>query len=182
MSIIRSTIFEIGDMVDTMNRGGDLYDHVHRLNELRGQLKWLMNNDFPLRPQNIDGKELMVKQLLQTLQLAPDEEGRKLLNKFIYGCIADALNRGPSQAGTESPAASAASASTTQESVTPPSDQEFLDRVMLAALPAFLANAMNAHKTVSKEERVNLLFDAPAAAYQCADLALKARNDCKTNK
>lgn len=179
MSIIRSTIFEIGDMVDSMNRGGDLYGHVHRLNELRGQLKWLMNNDFPLRPQSLDGLDYTVTTLLHRLQCLPQTEQVALVNRFIYGCIADALNRGPSLAGTESPAASAASESTTQESVTPPSDQEFLDKVMLAALPAFLANAMNADKTVSREERLNLLFDAPAAAYQCADLALKARNGTK---
>ena len=182
MSIIRSTIFEIGDTVDAMNRGQDLYGHVHRLNELRGQLKWLMSNDFPLRPQNLDGKEVMVHSLLQTLPFITTEEGHKLLNKFVYGCIADALNRGPSQAGTESTAAEKESASTTQESVTPPSDQEFLDRVMLATLPTFLANAMNVDKFVTKERRVELMLDAPAAAYQCADLALKARNERKTEK
>lgn len=174
MSTIRSTIFEIGDMVDSMNRGGDLYSHVHRLNELRKHLKWVMNNDFPLRPQNLGGAEVTVDKLLQTLPFITTEEGRKLLNKFIYGCIADALNRGPFLAGTESPAAEKESAPTTQESVTPPSDLR--DQFALAALPAFLANAMNATKTISKEERTALLFDAPTAAYQCADLAMKARS------
>lgn len=176
MSIIRSTIFEIGDMVDSMNRGGDLYGHVHRLNELRGQLKWLMNNDFPLRPQNIDGKVVTVKQLLQTLQLTPDEEGRKLLNKFIYGCLADVLNRGPFLAGTESPAVEKASASTTQESVTPPSDQEFLDKVMLAALPVILAAAVAAAKSVSVEAWRQMLNDVPEMAYEVAHRALEVRN------
>ena len=175
MSIIRSTIFEIGDMVDSMNRGQDLYGHVHRLNELRGQLKWIMSNDFPLRPQNLDGKEVMVNSLLQTLSVVSHEEGRKLLNKFIYGCIADALNRGPSQAGTESTADEKESASTTQESVTPPSDQEFLDKVMLATLPTFLSNALNAGSKT-------LTLESPAAAYQLAGFALKARNDRKTDK
>lgn len=175
MSIIRSTIFEIGDMVDSMNRGGDLYGHVHRLNELRGQLKWLMSNDFPLRPQNLGGAEVTVDKLLQTLPFLTHEEGRKLLNRFIYGCIADALNRGPSQAGTESTAAEKESASTTQESVTPPSSQEFLDKVMLATLPTFLSNALNAGSKT-------LTLESPIAAYQLANHALKARNDSKTDK
>ena len=182
MSIIRSAIFEIGDMVDSMNRGGDLYQHVHRLNELRRQLKWVMNNDFPLRPQNLGGAEVTVDKLLQTLPFITTEEGRKLLNRFIYGCIADALTRGPSQAGTESTADENESASTTQESVTRLSDEEFLDSVFLAVLPTFVANAMNHKKFVAKERRTELLFDSPSAAYQCADLALKARNDRKTDK
>lgn len=175
MSIIRSTIFEIGDMVDSMNRGGDLYGHVHRLNELRRQLKWVMNNDFPLRPQNLGGAEVTVDKLLQTLPFITTEEGRKLLNKFVYGCIADALSRGPSQAGTESTAEEKESASTTQESVTPPSDQEFLDKVMLATLPTFLSNALNAGSKT-------LTLESPIAAYQLANHALKARNDRKTDK
>lgn len=182
MSVIRSVIFEIGDTLDSMNRGEALYEHVHRLNELRGQLKWLMNNDFPLRPQSLDGLDYTVTTLLHRLQCLPQAEQVGLVNRFIYGCIADALNRGPSQAGTESPVEEKASASTTQESVTLPSDQEFLDKVMLATLPAFLANAMNAEKFISKERRTELLMDAPAAAYQCADLALKVRNDRKTDK
>jgi len=182
MSIIRSTIFEIGDTVDSMNRGNDLYQHVHRLNELRGHLKWILSNDFPLRPQSLDGLEVTVEFLVQQAPTLPRQELRSLLNRFIYACINDALNRGPSPAGTESTAAKKESAETSQESVTPPSDQEFLDKVMLATLPAFLANAMNVDKFVTKERRTELLFDAPAAAYQCADLALKARNERKTDK
>ena len=175
MSTIRSTIFEIGDTVDAMNRGEALYEHVHRLNELRGQLKWMLSNDFPLRPQNLDGRDLTVASLLHRLQTLPQTEQVSLVNRFIYGCIADALTRGPSQAGTESPTAEKASASTTQESVTPPSDQEFLDKVMLATLPTFLFNALNAGSKT-------LTLESPAAAYQCADLALKARNERKTDK
>ena len=182
MSIIRSTIFEIGDTVDAMNRGEALYENVHRLNELRGQLKWLLSNDFPLRPQSLDGQALTVTALLHRLPYMSQTEQVGLVNRFIYGCIADALTRGPSPAGTESTAAKRESAETSQESVTPPSDQDFLDKVMLATLPVFLANAMNADKFVAKERRTELLFDAPAAAYQCADLALKARNDRKTDK
>ena len=182
MSTIRSTIFEIGDTVDSMNRGEALYENVHRLNELRGQLKWMLSNDFPLRPQSLDGQALTVTALLHRLPYMSQTEQVGLVNRFIYGCIADALNRGPSQAGTESTAAEKESASTTQESVTRLSDEEFLDSVFLAVLPTFVANAMNHKKFVAKERRSELLFDSPSAAYQCADLALKARNDCKTDK
>lgn len=137
---------------------------------------------LPSTTQSLDGQGLTVTALLHRLPYMSQTEQVGLVNRFIYGCINDALTRGPSQAGTESTAAEKESASTTQESVTPPSDQEFLDRVMLATLPVFLANAMNADKFVTKERRTELLFDAPAAAYQCANLALKARNDCKTDK
>lgn len=177
MSVIRSTIFEIGDTVDSMNRGEALYENVHRLNELRGQLKWLLSNDFPLRPQSLDGQALTVTALLHRLPYMPQTEQVGLVNSFIYGCIADALNRGPSQATTESTAAEKESASTTQESVTPPSDQEFLDKVMLATLPVFLANALK-----SGTETTKLTLETPAAAYQFAEITLKARNDSKTDK
>lgn len=175
MSIIRSTIFQIGDMVDSMHRGEDLHDHVHRLNELRGQLKWLVQDSFPLQPQNLDGREETVNSLLQLLPFTTTEHSRKLLNRFIYGCIADALNRGPSQAGTESPAVEKESASTTQESVRLPSDQEFLDKVMLTALPVILATAVAAAKAVSVEAWRQMLNDVPEMAYAVAHRALEVR-------
>lgn len=180
MSIIRSTIFEIGDTVDAMNRGEALYENVHRLNELRGQLKWLLSNDFPLRPQSLDGQDLTVTSLLHRLQCLPQTEQVGLVNRFIYGCIADALNRGPSQAGTESAAAEKESASTTQESVTPPSDLR--DQFALAAFPSCVENALKIEHGHVKGLTESLLKTAPGLAYQLADLALKARNDCKTDK
>lgn len=173
MSVIRSVIFEIGDTLDSMNRGEALYEHVHRLNELRGQLKWILNNDFPLRPQGAD--EMTVDKLLQILPLKTHEEGRRLMNKFVYGCLYDALNRGPSQAGTESPVVEKASASTTQESVTLPSDLR--DKFALAALPACVENALRLEHGHTKGLTEQLMKNAPGLAYQLADLAIKARND-----
>lgn len=175
MSVIRSVIFEIGDTLDSMNRGEALYEHVHRLNELRGHLKWLMNNDFPLRPQSLDGLDYTVTTLLHRLQCLPQTEQVALLSRFIYGCIADALNRGPSQAGTESPAVEKASASTTQESVTLPSDLR--DKFALAALPACVENALRLEHGHTKGLTEQLMKNAPGLAYQLADLAMKARND-----